>query len=76
MLAVGTLLYGYCGGFFGRNSYDTKRIEAFGADWIVVRSIKVGINAIPEFAFFENSAQMISYVADWSSEKTKEDWNN
>lgn len=37
MIAVGKLLYGYCNGFFGRDSYDTKRIEAFGVDWMVVR---------------------------------------
>lgn len=34
----GLLLYGYCGGHFGRDSYDTKRVEAVGADWVVVRT--------------------------------------
>lgn len=36
-LRVGAVLYGYCGGFFGRDSYGDKRIEAIGADWLVVR---------------------------------------
>ena len=35
MIRVGTLLFGYCGGAFGRDSYDIKRVEAIGADWIV-----------------------------------------
>lgn len=34
---VGTILYGYCGGVFGRDSYDEKRVEAVGADWVVAR---------------------------------------
>ena len=37
ILQIGQMLYGYCGGIFGRDSYDDKRIEALGFDWIVVR---------------------------------------
>jgi len=36
-LLVGQVLYGFCGGTFGRDSYSDKRIEAVGADWVVVR---------------------------------------
>jgi|APSaa5957512622_1039677.scaffolds.fasta_scaffold27300_5 hypothetical protein len=36
-LRVGDVLYGYCGGIFGRDSYGAKRVEAIGADWVVVR---------------------------------------
>lgn len=36
-LMVGTALYGFCGGYFGRDSYGAKRVEALGADWVVVR---------------------------------------
>lgn len=35
-LRVGDVLYGFCGGHF-RDSYSPKRVEAIGADWIVVR---------------------------------------
>lgn len=38
MIRVGTLLFGYCGGAFGRDSYDIKRVEAIGADWVVARN--------------------------------------
>lgn len=36
-IRVGTKLYGFCGGFFGRDDYINKRVEAIGADWVVVR---------------------------------------
>jgi hypothetical protein len=36
-LQVGQTLYGFCGGYFGRDSYHDKRVEAVGADWVVVR---------------------------------------
>lgn len=39
---VGTILYGFCGGYFGRDSYDDKRVEALGADWVVAREIETG----------------------------------
>lgn len=35
---VGMKLYGYCGGAFS-DSYQDKRIEAIGEDWIVAREI-------------------------------------
>lgn len=40
---VGTVLYGYCGGFFGRDSYEDKRVEALGADWVVARELETGV---------------------------------
>jgi hypothetical protein len=36
-LQIGELLYGFCGGYFGRDSYGTKRVEAVGIDWVVAR---------------------------------------
>jgi len=38
-LKIGQLVYGFCGGIFGRefNSYGNKRVEAIGFDWIVLR---------------------------------------
>ena len=36
-LLTGQVLYGYCGGWFGRDSYANKRIEAIGIDWVVAR---------------------------------------
>jgi hypothetical protein len=42
---VGTVLEGYCGGCFGCDSYEDKRVEAIGADWVVAREIEKG-NAV------------------------------
>ncbi len=36
-LRVGDPLYGFCGGFFGRDGYGDKRVEAIGSDWVVAR---------------------------------------
>lgn len=38
MLALGQVLHGYCGGYFGDN-HQCKRVEAVGFDWVVARSI-------------------------------------
>jgi hypothetical protein len=34
---IGAVISGYCGGAFGRDGLGNKRIEALGADWVVVR---------------------------------------
>lgn len=38
-LAVGDLVHGYAQGVFGRDHYACARVEAFGADWAVVRGV-------------------------------------
>lgn len=30
---------GFSGGYFGRDSYDNKRVEAMGVDWLVAREV-------------------------------------
>lgn len=35
---VGSVLHGYAGGYFGRDSYSHKRVEAIGKGWLVVRN--------------------------------------
>lgn len=37
-LAVGDIIHGFANGAFGRDSYDCRRIEAVGPDWIVTRN--------------------------------------
>lgn len=36
IIRVGQMLYGFCGGYFG-DSYNDKRVEAVGVDWVVAR---------------------------------------
>lgn len=35
---VGSVVHGFAAGSFGRDSYDCRRVEAVGADWIVTRN--------------------------------------
>ena len=60
-LRVGLKLHGYCDGYFGRNSYSDKRVEAFGADWIVAREE----NGLPVFANVEPT-RIDESVARWA----------
>lgn len=56
MIYVGMVLYGYCDGYFGRDSYKNKRVEAFGVDWIVARDDSGGLC----FADFKESGRSLT----------------
>ena len=58
---VGLMLYGYCNGFFGRSSYEPKRVEALGIDWVVVRNEKGQLR----FASFESTKAMNKFLNLW-----------
>lgn len=68
---VGMVLIGYCNGVFGRDSYDDKRVEGFGEDWLVVRE-----NGLPDFVSFKDRAHMESSLAEWTSEKYVSEWKD
>ena len=59
---IGTELYGSCNGFFGRDSYRPKRIEALGADWVVVRNKRGEVSC----ATFNSEKEMKRYLTLWS----------
>jgi len=42
-LTVGAIVHGFCGGYFGRDSYACRRVEAVGPDWIVTRNGRGGV---------------------------------
>lgn len=58
---VGTILHGYCGGAFGCLDFEPKRIEAIGADWVVIRSAK----GRPYFCSFDKPAYLDTHLEDW-----------
>jgi len=60
---VGMMIYGFCNGYFGRDSYGPKRIEAIGEDWLVVRE-----NGRPNFAAFDSHEQMMQLIEEWKHE--------
>lgn len=64
---VGTILYGYCNGYFGRDSYGPKRVEGVGEDWLVARD---NIGRL-YFATFANHAEMLQAANDnnWFEEE-------
>jgi hypothetical protein len=37
-LRVGDVVHGHLNGYYGRDHYDCARVEAFGADWAVIRT--------------------------------------
>ncbi len=67
MCNIGRIIYGYCNGYF-RDSYNNKRIEAEGIDWIVARDIE-NETAPPEFASFRNESVKKLWIEDWSNKE-------
>lgn len=66
---IGTVLYGFCEGRFGRDSYSDKRIEAIGVDWIVVRTIRDGE---PDFVKFDSYKEMCDCISRWNIKNDEE----
>jgi hypothetical protein len=66
---VGIKIFGYCNGYFGRDSYDDKIIIASGEDWIVAKS-EEGLN---EFASFDNPTEMWEQIEKWRIEEDNEE---
>lgn len=61
---VGIQLFGFCNGFFGRDSYEDKIIIASGDDWLVAKND----NGISEFASFGSGDIMEELIADWKDD--------
>lgn len=66
-LRVGDVLYGYCGGFFGRDSYGDKRVEAIGADWVIVR------NQVTGFVEAATNVSPSDFSDNWRVPETEEE---
>lgn len=65
-LMVGMVFKGFCNGFFGRDSYGEKRVEAFGYDWIVARE-----DGKPVFCHFSDGwiGDRDKLITDWLADK-------
>lgn len=59
-LKIGQIVYGFCGGVFGRDfdAYKDKRIEAIGFDWIILRDEGGGVH----FAVGDELQQLENYT--------------
>lgn len=58
---IGQKIYSVCEGYFGRNNWQEKRIEAFGEDWIIVRDS----HGQPDAAFFHSREEMEECLERW-----------
>ena len=62
---LGQILYGFCNGYFGRDSYGEKRIEGIGVDWIVARDE----DGYPQTATFNKGEDIRKLLSTWSIDK-------
>ena len=60
---VGTKLYGYCNGYFGRDSYEEKQIVYAGENYIVCEYN----DGWPCIAIFDNKSdkEIEALIEDW-----------
>lgn len=60
---VGTKIYGYCNGYFGRDDYDDKIIILEGLKWIVCAYLD---DDIITCANFDSEEEKIECIKKWS----------
>lgn len=59
---IGRFIYGFCDGYFGRDSYEDKIIVGEGYDWVVVCSPYSGL----QFAEFPDGLMKQELIDKWS----------
>lgn len=59
--SVGSKIHGFANGYFGRDSYDCRTIEAEGPDWLVTRNTRGQVELISR-----TSAERIDNINDGS----------
>ena len=68
---VGTKIYGYCNGFFGRDDYDNKIIIFEGRTWIVCAYL--GNSDLITCVNFESQEEKQHYIDKWSEEDCEDE---
>lgn len=64
---VGHIITGYCGGYFGRDSYGDKIIVARGVRWMVVYDLTLKSYLLAQVGEGENIAEIIEEYRDKES---------
>ena len=67
---IGEVLKGFCNGYFGRDSYEDKRVEAFGKDWVVCRDKEGHVH----FATFDENSPYFVVLPPTKPEHTITFW--
>lgn len=63
---VGDILYGFCNGYFGIESYENKIVEAVGSDWIVAREVYSAKVVIAQFTLKLNAQHVVNrMISEW-----------
>ena len=71
MSNIGTKIYGYCNGYFGRDDYSAKIIIAEGRKWIVC-SYLYEDNDYVTCVNFDTEAEKEECIKRWSKNKFEE----
>ena len=68
---IGTKIYGYCEGYFGRDDYKDKIIIFEGPKWIVCAYLdKDEITCLN----FDSAEEKEECIKKWSKKEEEEDW--
>lgn len=68
MSNVGKTIYGYCGGFFRRDSYGDKIIVGEGENWIVVKENIAGVDIL-QLGAFSNEKIKNRFIKEWENDE-------
>jgi hypothetical protein len=68
---IGTKIYGFCNGYFGRDDYTDKIIIAEGKNWIVCAYLDDSDNVT--FVSFNNEKEKQECINKWMQNEYDED---
>ena len=68
---IGTKIYGYCNGYFGRDDYESKIIILEGKKWIVCAYIYSYSDRVT-CVNFDSEAEKIECIKRWSERDEEE----
>lgn len=75
MSNIGTKIYGYCEGYFGRDDYGAKIIVAEGRKWIVCSYLYADNDYVTDYvtcANFDTEEEKEECIKRWSEEENLE----
>ena len=70
---IGTRIYGFCNGYFGRDNYEPKVIILEGKTWIVCSYLDPNKDRVA-CVNFDSEEEKIECIEEWSIEPEEEDW--
>lgn len=68
-IKAGDKLYGFCGGAFGRDSYNTKTVIAVGETWVLAVGGMIGNSDYAELAQADEGEDIHAFLYPYKTEK-------